>query len=70
MFGEINFPGQHNDEQIILFLRRHWFILFVHLLSVLAGTAGLILIYFFFVFFDPGFSQSEYYGLLDRKSVV
>ncbi len=64
MFGEINFPGQHNDEQIILFLRRHWFIFFAHLLSILAGIAGLILAYFFFIFFDPSFSQSEYYSLL------
>lgn len=64
MFGEINFPGQHDDEQVILFLRRHWFIFFVHLLSVLAAIFGLVLIYIFFVFFDESFSQSEYYNLL------
>lgn len=64
MFGEINFPGQHDNEKIVIFLRRHWFIFFVHLLSVLAAIIGLILIYLFFVFFDENFPQSAYYNLL------
>jgi hypothetical protein len=64
MFGEINFPGQHDDEQVVLFLRRHWFIFFIHLLSVLAAIIGLVLIYVFFTLFGGDFSQSEYYNLL------
>lgn len=64
MFGEINFPGRHDDEKIALFLRRHWFVFLVHLLSVLAAIAGLIFVYFFFTVFDESFSQGEYYNLL------
>jgi uncharacterized membrane protein YdbT with pleckstrin-like domain len=64
MFGEIRFPGQHDDEQVILFLRRHWFIFFVHILSVIGAIAGLVLIYIFFTFFLKDFSQSAYYSLL------
>ena len=64
MFGEIRFPGQHDDEQVVLFLRRHWYIFFIHLLSVLAAILGLILIYVFFNLFGGDFSQSGYYNIL------
>lgn len=64
MFGEIRFPGQHDDEQVVLFLRRHWFIFFVHILSVLGAILGLVLIYFFFILATGEFSQTEYYDLL------
>jgi len=64
MFGEINFPGQHDDEQVVLFLRRHWFIFFIHLLSVLGAIFGLVSLYFFFILTSGDFSQTEYYNLL------
>lgn len=64
MFGEINFPGQHDGEQVVLFLRRHWFIFFVHILSAIGAIAGLVLVYIFFRFFSKDFSQSAYYSLL------
>lgn len=64
MFGEIRFPGQHDNEQVILFLRRHWFIFFVHLLSVLAAILGLILIYVFFNLFIDDLSAAAYQNLV------
>ncbi|HLM83870.1 MAG TPA: PH domain-containing protein [Candidatus Bathyarchaeia archaeon] len=64
MFGEIRFPGQHDDEQVVLFLRRHWYIFFIHLLSVLAAILGLVLAYVFFTLFGGDFSQSAYHNLL------
>jgi len=64
MFGEIRFPGQHDDEQVVLFLRRHWFIFFTHILSVIGAIAGLILVYIFFTEFFADFSQSGYFNLL------
>jgi hypothetical protein len=61
---EINFPGQHNDEQVVLFLRRHWFIFFVHILTILVAISGLVFVYIFFTFFADSLSQAEYTGLL------
>jgi uncharacterized membrane protein YdbT with pleckstrin-like domain len=64
MFGEINFPGKHDDEQVILFLRRHWFIFLMRLLLIIFSIIGLVLIYAFFNFLSSDFSQSDYYNLL------
>jgi len=64
MFGEINFPGQRDDEKVILFLRRHWFIFFMRLLMVITSILGLILVYFFFNLLSNNFAQSDYYNLL------
>jgi len=64
MFSEISFPGKHNDEQIVLFLRRHWFILFVHLVSVFMAVLGLVLIYIFLNLSTENLAQSEYFNLL------
>jgi hypothetical protein len=64
MFGEINFPGQHDDEQVILFLRRHWFIFLMRLLLVIASVIGLVFIYVFFNLLSSDFSQSDYFNLL------
>jgi len=63
MFGEIRFPGQHDDEQVVLFLRWHWFIFFVHILSVIGAIAGLVLVYAFFTLFLKDFPQSGHFGL-------
>jgi len=64
MIGEIRFPGQHDDEQVVLFLRRHWFIFFVHILSVIGAAAGMITLYLFFTLLSKDFAKSEYFGLL------
>jgi len=64
MFGEINFPGQHDDEQVILFLRRHWFIFLMRLLFIITAIIGLVLIYVFFNIFTDDFSQNSYSSLL------
>lgn len=64
MLGEINFPGQHDDEQVILFLRRHWFVFFVHILSVLACIFGLVFVFIALTYFTEDFSESTYYNLL------
>ncbi|MDI6777620.1 MAG: PH domain-containing protein [Patescibacteria group bacterium] len=64
MFEEINFPGQHEGEAIILFLRRHWFIFFMRLLFIIISIAGLIIIYFAFLFFNNNFQESAFFNLL------
>jgi hypothetical protein len=64
MFGEINFPGQHDGEKVILFLRRHWFIFVLNLLVVLIAIIGLILIFVLFNLLTDDLSQIQYYNLL------
>jgi hypothetical protein len=64
MFGEINFPGQHDDEQVILFLRRHWFIFLMRLLLIITAIIGLILIYVAFNLFTDDLSKNAYSSLL------
>lgn len=60
----IHFPGQHENEQIILFLRRHWFIFFMRLLLIVIAIVGLVLIYFFFNALNSNIKESEFYNLL------
>ena len=64
MYEEIHFPGQHENEQIVLFLRRHWFIFFMRLIFILVAIAGLVAIYFLFNTLNANFKESEYYKLL------
>lgn len=64
MLGEINFPGQHDDEQVVLFLRRHWFIFLMRLLLIIAAIIGLILIYIFFNLFTDDLSKNDFSSLL------
>jgi len=64
MFGEINFPGQHDNEKVILFLRRHWFIFLLNILIVIVSLLGLVLVFVFLTLLSSDFSQSDYYGLL------
>ena len=35
MHEEIHFPGQHENEQVILFLRRHWIIFLMRMLTII-----------------------------------
>ncbi len=64
MFEEIKFPGQHTDEKIILFLRRHWFIFVVRIMLILIAVAGLAAIYVFFDSVNSNFRESAFYNLL------
>ena len=64
MFEEIRFPGQHDDENIILFLRRHWFIFFMRLLMIIAAIIGLLAIYVFFTLLSTNLPETVYYNLL------
>jgi len=60
----MNFPGQHENEKIILFLRRHWFIFLMRIIFILVAIAGLVLIYFFLNSLNENFRESEFYNLL------
>ena len=64
MFEEIRFPGQHDDENVILFLRRHWFIFFMRLLMIIVAIIGLVAIYVFFTLFSTNLPETNYYNLL------
>lgn len=64
MFEEIHFPGQHKNEKIILFLRRHWFIFLVRLVLIIAAILLLIFVYFLFSSMNSNFSESEYHNLV------
>lgn len=64
MFDEIRFPGQHENEKIILFLRRHWFIFFMRILLILISITGLVAIYVFFNTVNSNFRESTYYNFL------
>lgn len=63
MYGEIIFPGKHEGEEIILFLRRHRFIFFMRFLVILAGIIAIILLHILFPLIIPDFRESEYYNL-------
>jgi len=64
MYDEIHFPGQHENEQVILFLRRHWFVFFMRSLSILAAIVIVILLYVFLVTFGQNLHETPYYNLL------
>ncbi|MDD5489106.1 MAG: PH domain-containing protein [Candidatus Moranbacteria bacterium] len=64
MFEEIKFPGQHENEKIILFLRRHWFIFFMRILFILIAIVALVTIYVFFSTVNSNFKESAFYNLL------
>ncbi|OGI26847.1 MAG: hypothetical protein A2359_00010 [Candidatus Moranbacteria bacterium RIFOXYB1_FULL_43_19] len=63
MFEEIKFPGQHENEKIILFLRRHWFIFLMRILLILISIVALVVIYVFFNSVNSNFRESAYYNL-------
>jgi hypothetical protein len=64
MFEEIKFPGQHEEEQVILFLRRHWFIFLMRILFILFSIVVLVTIYIFFNTVNSNFKESDFYNLL------
>jgi hypothetical protein len=64
MFEEIHFPGQRENEKIILFLRRHWFVFLMRLLLIIFAILALVFIYFFFTSLNSNFSESEYHNLI------
>jgi len=63
MREEIEFPGQREGEEMILFLRRHWFIFFMRLLFIFVSIAVLVAAYYVFAFLNANFQQSVYYNL-------
>jgi hypothetical protein len=64
MFEEIKFPGQHENEKIILFLRRHWFIFLMRILLILISIIVLVVVYVFFSSVNSNFKESASYHLL------
>ena len=64
MYGEVHFPGQHEDENIILFLRRHWYIFFKRLLLVLLAIIALGVIYVLINVATPNLRESEFNNLI------
>ena len=64
MFDEIRFPGQHDNENVILFLRRHWFIFLMRLLLVIIAIIGLAAIYYFFTLLVSNMQEGDYFNLL------
>lgn len=64
MYEEFHFPGQLENENIILFLRRHWFIFLKRLLLIIAAIIILLFVYFTFSALNSNFSESEYHNLL------
>ena len=64
MFDEIKFPGQRENEKIILFLRRHWFIFLMRILLIVISIIALVVIYVFFNAVNSNFRESAYYNLL------
>src|SRR4030042_5700471 len=64
MFEEIRFPGQHEDENFILFFRRHWFIFFMRLLMIIGAIIGLVALFVFFTLFSTNLPETNYYNLL------
>jgi hypothetical protein len=67
-YGDVNFRGKRKDEEVILMLRRHWLILLLEFLPLLAM---LILLVVFNVFFEdilkwsPSFIQEDFLYLID-----
>ena len=64
MYEEFHFPGQLENENIILFLRRHWFIFLKRLLLIIAAIIALLFVYFTFSALNNNFTESEYHNLL------
>jgi len=64
MFEEIRFPGQHDNENVIIFLRRHWFIFLMRLLLVIIAIIGLAAIYYFFTLLVSNMQEGDYFNLL------
>lgn len=64
MFEEIKFPGQRENEKIILFLRRHWFIFLMRILLILISIIALVAVYIFVSTINSNFRESAYHGLL------
>jgi hypothetical protein len=64
MYEEFHFPGQHENEHIILFLRRHWFIFLMRIFLVVTSVIALIFIYFLLSAINNNFAESEYHNLL------
>jgi len=64
MYEEIIFPGKRENEQIILFLRRHWFIFLIRIFFILISIAGLVIIYVLINSLSENFRESAFYNLL------
>jgi len=60
----VKFPGQHENEKIILFLRRHWFIFLVRIFLILASIIMLAAVYLFFSSVNSNFRETAFYNLL------
>lgn len=64
MHEEIHFPGQHENEQVILFLRRHWIIFLMRLLTIVIAIVAVITIFFLFNSLKDNFKESSFYNLV------
>ena len=64
MYEEIHFPGQHEHEEVILFLRRHWFVFFLRLFTIFIAIAIVIAISFLFNALSDNFKETPFYNLV------
>ncbi len=61
---DLNFPGQYKNEKIVLFLRRHWFILGAKVAGLIFFTLLILIAYYLVLRLMPGITESDFYPII------